>query len=379
MARIVTVYTDSRRTARLVDMSFIRWLKISEALARCGHDVDMATHEWRWWVRRAPIQLAAGLRMVPLDDVRWHEYDVVKTLFHRGFDVLQRFGGASHPFIVAHLGSVVATEDREGIFFYGASRQRLFETQERVARAARYVALLSPPARELWRECFGRCDKVLLVPGAVDAVIPPPGPDPYPAGSAPRCLFAGNIYNRRVQPEANRVLVEKLNRLGGALARTGARLYLLGPGEVRGLDPAAVTYLGSADYRRSWDFIHHANVGTVVTGGGVMHNNESTKIYHYLRAGLPVVSEGGFPNDHVVRESGLGDVVPNGDIEALAEGVRAATQRAWNRAAGVGYVLAHHTWDVRAAVYEVVLAGHGLRAGERRPGVGPEVEILARG
>lgn len=367
MARILTVYTSSRRTWRAVDMSFIRWLRISEALARRGHDVDIATHEWRWWLRRAPVHLAPRLRMVPLGAVRWDEYDVVKTLFHRGFETLRLFGGASHPFIVAKLGSVVAAEDRDGIFFYGKRRQRLFETQEHIARAARYVTVLSAPARDLWRECFGVRDNVLLVPGAVDAVIPLPGPDPYPAGNGLRCLFAGNIYNRKAQPEANRVLVDKLNRLGRALAGAGIRVHLVGPGEVRGLDPAAVTYLGVADYQRSWDFMYHAHVGIVVTGGGVMHNNESTKIYHYLRAGLPVVSEAGFPNDYVVRESGLGEVVPNGDIDALSGQVRTATERTWDRAAGIDYILAHHTWDARAAVYDAVLTGNGAR----RPDVSP--------
>ncbi len=372
MARIVTVYTASRRTWRFVDMSFIRWLKISEALARRGHEVDIATNEWRWWVRRAPVTLSPSLRVVPLTAVRWDEYDAVKTLFHRGFETLRQFGGASHPFIIAKLGSVVAPEDQDGIFFYGTERERLFEIQQRVAHAARYVTVLSPPARDLWRTCFGPQDNVLVVPGAVDAAIPPPGPDPYEASAGvPRCLFAGNFYSRTVQPEANRILVDKLNRLGRALAQSGVRLYLLGPGDARSLDREAVTYLGSADYQRSWDFFYHANVGIVVTGGGVMHNNESTKIYHYLRAGLPVVSEAGFPNDHVVRESGLGDIVPNGDIESLAERVAAATRRQWDKAAGMDYILTHHTWDSRAALYDAVLAATGSQARSRLPDVNP--------
>lgn len=360
MARIVTVYSDSRRTSRFIDMSFIRWLKISEALARRGHQVDMATNEWRWWLRRAPKPLGGTLRMVPLAGVRWNEYDMVKTLFHHGFETLRRFGGASHPYIVAKLGSVVAAEDRDGIFFYGQERERLFETQKRIAGAVRYVTVLSAPARDLWREMFGGRDNVLLVPGAVDAVIPSPGRDPYPARGPKRCLFAGNIYSRTVQPEANRVLVEKLNRLGRALSGEGIRLYLLGPGETRSLDPSAVTCLGASDYERAWNFIQHADVGIVVTGGGVMHNNESTKIYHYLRAGLPVVSEGGFPNDDVVRESGLGEVAPNGDMDEMARRILAAATRTWNRAAGIDYILARHTWDARAAVYDEVLTADGL-------------------
>jgi len=57
--------------------------------------------------------------------------------------------------------------------------------------------------------------------------------------------------------------------------------------------------MGAVSYERSWDYLHHADVGVLVAAGPFMHNNESTKIYHYLRVGLPVVSEAGFPNDPV--------------------------------------------------------------------------------
>jgi hypothetical protein len=101
--------------------------------------------------------------------------------------------------------------------------------------------------------------------------------------------------------------------------------------------------------------MQHAAVGLVVSAGPFMHNNESTKIYHYLRAGLPVVSESGFPNDHVVRESGLGHVVPEGKIKELAGMVISAARAHWDREGAVRYVRANHTWDVRAKVYEGVI------------------------
>ena len=88
-----------------------------------------------------------------------------------------------------------------------------------------------------------------------------------------------------------------------------------GPGDASRLDARFVTNLGSCLYEESWNYLQHAAVGVVVSAGPFMHNNESTKIYHYLRVGLPVVSEEGFPNDYVVRESGLGSVVPSDDMD----------------------------------------------------------------
>lgn len=354
MAKIVTVYRANGFT--LDDMSGIRWLKISEALARAGHRVDMAIHG-----RAAPLPVHPNLRRVELSQVKWNDYEVVKTLFHHGFDVLEKRGGAKHPFIISKLGSVVGARDLRGIYFYGRTRRALFATQKKIARASKYVTVLSGQARALWHVSHGGRENVLLVPGAVDAEIPPPSRDPYPASPMPRALFAGNVYDATSQAQANRVLVQKLNALGKALAARGIRLYLLGIGDVSRLDKQFVTYLGAAPYNASWDYIHFANVGIVVSAGTFMHNNESTKIYHYLRAGLPVVSEAGFPNDSVVRRAQLGYVVENEDaahpraMERLAEFVERAVHQTWNREFAIQYILEQHTWDKRAQVYNRLL------------------------
>ncbi len=355
MARIVTVYRMWHRRFRPVDMSYIRWLKISEGLAGLGHHVDIATNEPRWFLRRKPLTMSSHLRRVPLKGLRWDQYDVVKTLFDKGFETLEHYGGDSHPFIISKLGSVVAPQDMPGIYFFGAERERLFANQERIWRRSRFVTVLSEPARQLWRETFGASDRVLLVPGAADADIPAPGPDPYGARGPVRCVFAGTVYSQRSQPEANRTIVEKLNALGQALSRRGARLYMFGVGDVSRLDRSHVSYLGWMPYQRTWDYFRYADVGVVVSAGPFMHNNESSKIYHYLRAGLPVVSESGFPNDYVVREAECGRVVDGGDVHVLAEAIIEAARTPWDRARAVRYILANHTWAQRVQVYDRLL------------------------
>lgn len=360
MARIVTVYTAGRQAFAPVDMSYIRWLKISEALAGKGHQVDIATGEsrWtrRWWRRAVPVAMGPNLRRVPLAGLRWDEYDVVKTLFHIGFETLEHFDGTRHPFVISKLGSVVAPQDMPGVYFYGNTRARLAGIQERISRTSHYVTLLSEQARELWRSLYGNRGRELLVPGGVDSALPPRGANPYPDDSRPRCLFAGHVYFKESQPEANRILVEKLNGLGQRLSARGIRLYMIGPGDLSQLDPAHVTHLGVVEYDAAWTYIQHADVGIVVAPGPFVHNNESTKIYHYLRAGLPVVSEAGFPNDGVVAEAGLGFVVANGDLDGMARRVAEAAQRSWDRATAVEYILRRHTWDARVDVYESIIA-----------------------
>lgn len=357
MAKIVTVYNAWRRGFEPADMSYIRWLKISEALAGRGHHVDIATNEPGWWARWSPIAMTENLRRVPISGVKWKDYHVVKTLFHIGFDTLEAYGGHEHPFIISKLGSVVASEDMEGVYFYGNVRKHLYATQEKINRASRYITVLSRPAKELWRAGFDGNQDVLIVQGGVDANIPPPARDPYPERKGIRCLFAGHVYTRHSQPEVNRVLITKLNRLGKLLAGPGGRLYMLGSGDVRRLDENYVTYLGTTPYRKSWDYFHFADVGIVVSAG-IHHNNESSKIYHYLRAGLPVVSEAGFPNDNVVAEARLGFVIENGNLGLMAEKIEEAAHKNWDRDHAVAYILNNHTWDKRVEVYDTILKSH---------------------
>ena len=358
MARIVTVYWGGKRPFAPIDMSVIRWLKISEALAELGHEVDLATAE-PGLRGRFPRRLAPRLRRVPLSRVRFEQYDVVKTLFHLGFRTLAERGGAKHPFVISKLGSVVDRVDRDGVYFHGAQREALFGVQEQIARSSRYVTVLSEPSRALWHERFGDEPPTLFVPGAVDDAIPPPSRDPY--GSEPlRCLFAGNLYNANYQPQAHRRLVASVNELGRLLVARGIRLYLMGPGDTSAVDRRWVSCLGSVPYTRSWDAIHFADVGVVLALGPEPNHNESTKIYHYLRAGLPVVCESGFPNQGLISEVEFGAVSPNGDMQAMAQCVEELARRKPDPGPAVAHIRRHHTWRRRAEVYDATLRDNGL-------------------
>src|SRR5688500_14534851 len=250
MSRIVTVYSSSLRRARQVEMGFIRWYRMSAALAGLGHSVDIASAELRRRVFRTVETIGPNLRIVPLSNVRWRDYDVVKTLFHSGFETLERHGGAEHPFIIAELGAVVGASDMEGVFCYGRQREEMFRTQERIARTSRYVTLLSQPAVDLWRSVHGTANSVLIVPGAASAVIPPPRRSPYPRDGRAPVVFSGNFYTARrgSQPEAHHTLANKLNRLGALLHERNARLYVVGTGDRRSLDSRYVSYCGEVPY-----------------------------------------------------------------------------------------------------------------------------------
>ncbi len=78
--RIATIYRrDDFDDFRPLGMDLTRWLRISEALARLGFKVDMVVNTARGLVQRGP-----NLRQIPFSVADWADYDVVKTLFHRG-------------------------------------------------------------------------------------------------------------------------------------------------------------------------------------------------------------------------------------------------------------------------------------------------------
>lgn len=363
MAKIITVYINSPRAidqeaAAWVpsDMSYIRWFKISEALARLGHHVDMALPDdtLAWPVDSALLR-GTSVGFIELSSVNWRAYDVVKTLFHDGMATLARYGGIDHPFIISKLGSVVGPCDMAGIYFHGEVRARLFALQEKIHRTSKYVTVLSQAAEQLFLDCHGPRGNLLLVPGGVDREIPSASEDPYPAGSWGRCIFAGHIYTKHSQPEANRALCAKLNKLGKLLDGRGVRLLMIGSGDVSALDERYVCYLGVVPYTKTWNYLQFADVGLVVSAGKFMHNNESSKIYHYLRCGLPVVTESGFPNDYLVKETELGYVTESEDLPLMAKKIANAVGRTWNSERAMAYILARHTWDQRVKTYEKII------------------------
>lgn len=348
--RIATIYLAQRVPGfEACDMGTIRWLRMSESLAARGFDVDMIVNHGEGIVERA-----ARFRFVPPSQFQWRDYDVIKTLFHRGFETLERLGGARHPFIISKLGSVVSGSDgAEGVHFVGAERQALHATQRRIAAASRYVSILTQPSRELWERESGRDDNVLIVPTGVDRAAPPATANPY-AGSGERiAVYIGTLYDGS-QMHVNRQWQDTLNTLGRALRKRQIQLCVVGPGAVDALDGSAVTHLGQVPNERIWDYHYFADVGLSLAQGAVQHN-ESSKIYYYLRAGLPVVSETPIPNNHLIEETGLGLVAAYGDTGQMAEMVEFAVRAQWPREQAIQHMIDRHTWDARARLYEPVL------------------------
>ncbi|MEO7119432.1 MAG: hypothetical protein ABIZ34_10720, partial [Candidatus Limnocylindrales bacterium] len=99
----------------------------------------------------------------------------------------------------------------------------------------------------------------------------------------------------------------------------------------------------------------HAAVGVVLAHGPVQ-DNESSKIYYELRAGLPVICERPVPNSSLITEWGCGALVDLDDMEAMAaEAARFAAEPP-PAGAVIDAMIRDHSWDERAARYAPLIA-----------------------
>ncbi|HNR68576.1 MAG TPA: hypothetical protein PKN04_11320 [bacterium] len=349
--RIAFVYRrDNYSTLLTAGMSHLRFFRMAEALARRGYQVDIIINR-----QREIAVVSPNLREVPFNLVRWDEYSVIKTVFHEGMRTLIKEGGGEHPFIISKLGSVIASSEHPGVHFHGDVRQDLFMLQCEVAKRSRAVTVLTQASLDLFRSEHG--DKQLfLIPTGVDAVIPEPGPNPYTRMgiSDPVAIFAGNLYDNTRQPEVNRLWQERLNRLGRALKARRIQLVAMGVGLTNLLDPQIVLHVGAIENNAYWDWQRYAAVGIVLAQGVVQHN-ESSKIYYYLRTGLPVVCESPVPNAGLISRLGHGTLCAYDDTEEMADQAAFYCHHPPDKHRVMQRMIAEHSWDQRAAMYDRLL------------------------
>ena len=347
--KIATVYISRPiKKFEAVTMDTVRWLKISEALAKLGYQVDMVTNE----ASQKIIQMAPNLRRVPYNKINWRDYQVVKTLFPEGFCSLEKAGGANHPFIISKT-TVVGRKNEPGVYFKGWTRWRLFSILRRINQKARYITILSQPSKKLWEKEFGIKKNILLVPTGVDKIIPPPKKNPYKKFKEKIVLFAGNIGNCQ-QRKVNLRWQNKLNSMGSLLKQKGIRLCFVGSGDMGKLDFNSVTYMGSVSNKFFWDYQYFADCG-IVFAEGEPQNFEMSKIYYYLRTGLPVVSESPIPNNNVILKANLGFIAPYDNDQKMTDLIEKAIYQKWNKKKAIDYILKNHTWDKRVEIYDQII------------------------
>lgn len=332
---IAIVYTkDPLKPA--VGMDVIRWYSLSQALAKRGYVVDMVTIAGT--TRKSVSQ---SVQVVPFRDAPWTQYQWVKGCYQSTVPFLPR-----HPHLFFRLARVVGKS---------SARDRLYldeycSYQNKIASMAQGILVNDSINKFRWEKIMGRHENVYIVPNACPMDIPAKGKNPYGDSFNPIAVFLGAVTSRR--------MVSLLNQIGCELAMRNWRLWVVGKnktdyycGKFFPLNLRFCSFKDSVTYGESWQYLYYAKVGLTIAPGPYVFENESSKIYYYLRAALPVVFEDRIPNGDVVRGVEWGDSFPYGDGKEAAQlliswGKKKVKKT--EREKVVQKVLLRHSWDERA-------------------------------
>ncbi|MHB8204035.1 MAG: glycosyltransferase family protein [Desulfomonilaceae bacterium] len=270
-------------------------------------------------------------------------YDIVKTCYHDSIRLVPSGTGNIVSRIVRVVDHNLPKRDER-------FRTNLLECQELILRKAHTVIFNNEENRSRWLRMYGGSVQTALVPTGCPSVIPSPGKCPYKTDKKV-LLFLGSVASPR--------MLIMLNELARSM-REIAEIHLVGlnkslmygDGTDSELDPLIVTH-GAKPEIETWDYIYHADLGLALATGPHSFDNDISKIYSYLRGGLPTLSEEQILNNELVVKLGYGDVFGYGDINALISRCKAilSNRPIEKRRQVMRFMVKEHSWDERVGRY----------------------------
>lgn len=271
-------------------------------------------------------------------------YDVVKTSYHDSIMLVEDFAGPIVSRIVRVVDERLPKRDEQ-------VREKLLHCQSLIRSRSAALVLNNEENRKRWHEMYGDALPTRIIPTGCPAVLPDAGGNPYPPGPPP-ILFLGSLAAPR--------MVHMLNAVARQL-RGSATVHLVGRNKARMyggdrdcmLDQLIVDH-GEKVEDEVWPYIMHAAVGLALATGIDPFDNDVSKIFNYLRGGLPVVSEHPIVNNWLVEQTGMGRVFGHGMITELVASVHSLLDcppELKTRMAAMRFMAEHHSWDRRVESY----------------------------
>ncbi|MBM4327707.1 MAG: glycosyltransferase family 4 protein [Deltaproteobacteria bacterium] len=327
-------------------IDLVRLRAIAGGLIRRGFSVDVI----------APVH-EAGLidRFIPVKPLNvlgeGRRYDLIKTSYHFSIRLIDAYTGP----VVSRIVRVVDHEapQRDEPF-----REDLLSCQEMIRRRASVLVLNNRENEERWRRFYGPKPPVLFVPNGCPSEIPEPGLDPY-GTQRPAALFLGSVAAARMARVLNEAAV---------LLRGRATIHLVGLNKSRmyGGDGSCrlsrlIVDHGETSHNRVWDYIHYAQAGIALATGPHPFDNDISKIFDYLRGGLPVVSEEGILQNHLIERTGFGRIFAYDNVEELVSGVLEILERPpiESKEQVMSFMAREHSWERRLEQYVALFQALG--------------------
>jgi hypothetical protein len=110
---------------------------------------------------------------------------------------------------------------------------------------------------------------------------------------------------------------------------------------------------GTLPEDRIWNYISHARIGLAIATGPYPFDNDMSKIFSYLRGGLPVLSEEPIVNNMFIRETGFGLTFQYDNIEDLMGKAMLLLRSPLSekREEVMAFMAKEHSWERRVDAY----------------------------
>jgi hypothetical protein len=318
-------------------IDLIRLRAISKGLVNKGMETEIL----------APVEKESCLDgVVPvrrLSSLKSGSYDIVKTCYHFSIDLTCGYEGPIVSRIVRVVDDRLPERDE-------TMREELLKSQTIIRDRASFVVVNNGENEERWHTLYGPRPPVVCVPTGCPSVIPLPEKNPFdPHEKA--ILFLGSI----AAPRMIMIINEIARRLEGV-----ARVHFIGTDKSHLYDKKKgndlsplVIQRGAITEERIWNYIFHACIGLAVATGPHPFDNDMSKIFSYLRGGLPVLSEEPIINNALIRETGFGLTFQHDNMEDLIEKALLLLQNPplEKREAVMTFMANEHSWDCRVETY----------------------------
>ena len=282
----------------------------------------------------------------PLSHIMKGHYDSIKTSYHFSIELIRDYEGPIVSRIVRVVDDLLPERDEKW-------RERLLGCQQQISQRSSVLVLNNLENKRRWQLFYGHSLPIILVPTGCPLQIPQPRKNPF-NGKERIILFLGSIAAPR--------MISMMNTLAARLEGT-AGVHIVGSNKVHWYDagdgcdaihPSIIQH-GEIPEEDIWDYIFHADMGLALATGPHVFDNDLSKIYNYLRGGLPVLSETPVPNNDMIDQTGLGKIFRFGDMEDLIDGALSLLKNPPTRErrnAAMALMAAEHSWERRVDIYE---------------------------
>ncbi len=321
-----------------IGIDIIRLYALTEGLRKRGLQVDII----------APVErhavTAGGVPVYPLRRLLGKtRYDILKTCYHFSVELIGEYRGPVVSRIVRVVDEHLPERDT-------TCRERLMRCQETIKTRSSVVVLNNMENAKRWRDIYGESPSIELIPTGCPAVLPRISKNPYEKKEQ-AILFLGSLASRRMVAMVN-ALAEALKGVSRIHYIGQNKHHLYGSGETWDLSPLIVRH-GEMQEGNIWNYIRHARLGLAVATGPYPFDNDLSKIYSYLRGGLPVLSEERIVNNDLVKTTGLGELFRYDDVDdAVKKALMIMSGPHRGREKRVmSYMAGAHAWERRVDQY----------------------------